>query len=118
YDIVREYWRQKLGANFDQTWKQSLHDGVIANSALPPKSFALKSDLAASIKPATPGKYEIVFRIDPSVHDGRYANNSWLRKPQSRSPKSPGTISLSSARTPRTSWRYIRTKSRARASRR
>jgi len=80
YDIVREYWRQKLGANFDQTWKQSLHDGVIANSALPPKSFALKSDLAASIKPATPGKYEIVFRIDPSVHDGRYANNSWLQE--------------------------------------
>src|SRR5262249_15828980 len=75
YDIVREYWRQKLGANFDQTWKQSLHDGVIANSALPPKSVALKSDLAASIKPATPGKYEIVFRIDPSVHDGRFANN-------------------------------------------
>ncbi len=83
YDIVREYWRPKLGANFDQTWKQSLNDGVIANSALPPKTVALKSDLAASIQktgPATPGKYEIVFRMDPSVHDGRFANNSWLQE--------------------------------------
>jgi MoCo/4Fe-4S cofactor protein with predicted Tat translocation signal len=82
YDIVRDYWRAQpqFSANFDQTWKQSLHDGLIANSALPPRTVALKSDLAASIKPATPGKYEIVFRIDPSVHDGRFANNGWLQE--------------------------------------
>src|SRR5262245_59497331 len=61
YDIVRDYWRAQpqFSANFDQTWKQSLHDGVIANSALPPRAVALKSDLAASVRPATPGKYEI-----------------------------------------------------------
>src|SRR5262249_20095993 len=29
---------------------------------------------------ATPGKYEIVFRVDPSVHDGRFANNAWLQE--------------------------------------
>src|SRR5262249_54778543 len=77
-----DYWRThpQFGANFDQAWKQSLHDGVVANSALPPKAVALKSDLAASIKPATPGKYEIVFRVDPSVHDGRFANNAWLQE--------------------------------------
>jgi MoCo/4Fe-4S cofactor protein with predicted Tat translocation signal len=80
YDIVRDYWRTQFGANFDQTWRQSLHDGVIANSALPPRTVALKGDLGASIKTATPGKYEIVFRIDPSVHDGRFANNSWLQE--------------------------------------
>jgi molybdopterin-containing oxidoreductase family iron-sulfur binding subunit len=82
HDIVRDYWRTQpqLGANFDQTWQQSLHDGVIANTALPPKTVALKGDLAASIRPATPGKYEIVFRLDPSVHDGRFANNAWLQE--------------------------------------
>ncbi|HEU0174682.1 MAG TPA: TAT-variant-translocated molybdopterin oxidoreductase [Blastocatellia bacterium] len=83
HEIVRDYWRtqsQFSAGNFDQTWKQSLHDGVIANSALPPKTVALKGDLAASIKPATPGKYEIVFRVDPCVHDGRFANNSWLQE--------------------------------------
>src|SRR5262245_60557562 len=82
YDIVRDYWRAQpqFGANFDQTWKQSLHDGVIGNSALPPRAVALKSDLAASIRPASHGKYEIVFRVDPSVYDGRFANNSWLQE--------------------------------------
>ncbi|MGH9768135.1 MAG: TAT-variant-translocated molybdopterin oxidoreductase [Blastocatellia bacterium] len=82
YDIVRDYWRTQpqFSGNFDQTWKQSLHDGVIANSAPPPKTVALKGDWAASIKPATPGKYEIVFRLDPSVYDGRFANNSWLQE--------------------------------------
>ncbi|MBO0862306.1 MAG: TAT-variant-translocated molybdopterin oxidoreductase [Chloracidobacterium sp.] len=82
-DIVRDFWRtqpQFGGGNFEQTWKQSLNDGVIANSALPPKILPLKSDLGASIKPATPGKYEIVFRLDPSLHDGRFANNAWLQE--------------------------------------
>jgi MoCo/4Fe-4S cofactor protein with predicted Tat translocation signal len=82
HDIVRDYWRRQpqLSGNFDQSWKQSLHDGLIANTALPPKTVALKGDLGASIKPATPGKYEIVFRVDPSVHDGRFSNNSWLQE--------------------------------------
>jgi molybdopterin-containing oxidoreductase family iron-sulfur binding subunit len=82
HDIVRDYWRtqSQFGANFDQTWKQALHNGTIANSALPAKTVALKSDLGSSIKPATPGKYEIVFRLDPSVHDGRFANNAWLQE--------------------------------------
>ncbi len=82
HDIVRDYWRAQpqFAADFEQTWKRSLHDGVIANSALPPKTVALRGDLAASIKPAKPGKYEIVFRIDPSVHDGRFANNAWLQE--------------------------------------
>jgi MoCo/4Fe-4S cofactor protein with predicted Tat translocation signal len=83
HDIVRDYWRTQpqFGAgNFDQAWKQSLHDGVIANSAPPPKAVALKGDLGSAIKPAAPGKYEIVFRLDPSVHDGRFANNAWLQE--------------------------------------
>src|SRR5262249_21354519 len=82
YDIVRDYWRTQpqFGANFDQTWKQSLHDGVIANSALPPQTVPRTGALAASIKPATPGRYEIVFRLDPSVYDGRFANNAWLQE--------------------------------------
>ncbi len=82
HEIVRDYWRTQpqLAGNFDQAWKQALHDGVIANTALPSKPVALKGDWAAAIKPTTPGKYEIVFRLDPHVHDGRFANNSWLQE--------------------------------------
>src|SRR5262249_9424946 len=72
YDIVRDYWRTQpqFSGNFDQAWKQALHDGVIPNSALKPKAVALKGDLATSIqqsRPSAPSKYEIVFRLDPHV---------------------------------------------------
>ncbi|HKX28322.1 MAG TPA: TAT-variant-translocated molybdopterin oxidoreductase [Blastocatellia bacterium] len=80
YDLVRDYWKTQLGANFEQVWKQSLHDGVIANSALPAKTVALSQGWAAAVKPAPAAKYEIVFRPDPCVHDGRFANNSWLQE--------------------------------------
>jgi molybdopterin-containing oxidoreductase family iron-sulfur binding subunit len=82
HEIVREYWRTQpqMSGNFDQTWKQALHDGVVANTALPAKTVGLNGNLAASLKPVTPGKHEIVFRVDPCVHDGRFANNSWLQE--------------------------------------
>src|SRR5262249_2806838 len=73
----------QFSGNFDQAWKQALHDGVIPNSALKPKAVALKGDLAISIqqsRPSAPSKYEIVFRLDPHVYDGRFANNSWLQE--------------------------------------
>jgi MoCo/4Fe-4S cofactor protein with predicted Tat translocation signal len=80
YDIVQDHWKVAIGPNFDQEWKQSLNDGVIANTALPPKTVALKPDWASSLKPVVAGQFEIVFRLDPNLHDGRFANNSWLQE--------------------------------------
>ncbi len=80
YDIVRDYWKTRMGAEFEQMWKQSLHDGYVAGSAPPPKGVQLKADWASSIGPLRQGKSEIVFRLDPTVHDGRFANNSWLQE--------------------------------------
>ncbi len=80
YDILRDYWKAQMGAEFDQKWKQSLHDGLVAGTALPARPVQLKGDWAASLGPVRQGKSEIVFRIDPTVHDGRFANNSWLQE--------------------------------------
>ncbi len=80
HDIVRDYWKTQLGANFEQAWKQALHDGAVANSALPAKSVSLQTSWASSLAPAKAGKYEVVFRLDPHVHDGRFVNNSWLQE--------------------------------------
>jgi molybdopterin-containing oxidoreductase family iron-sulfur binding subunit len=79
-DVVKEYWKTQITADFDQTWKKSLNDGFIANSALPAKPVSLKGDWAAALQPIKPAKSEIVFRVDPCVHDGRFANNSWLQE--------------------------------------
>ena len=80
YDIVREYWMTQLGGNFEQVWKKALNDGFLPNTALPAKTFSVKSDWAAALNPVKTGRYEIVFRLDPSIHDGRFANNSWLQE--------------------------------------
>ncbi|MFY9611865.1 MAG: TAT-variant-translocated molybdopterin oxidoreductase [Blastocatellia bacterium] len=72
---------QGTAAGFEQFWRKSLHDGVVANTSLPPKTIAPKSDWAANPQPPAPNPHlEIVFRADPTVFDGRFANNGWLQE--------------------------------------
>ncbi len=88
YDLVRAFWQKQAGfagangTNFEQNWNQALHDGLIADSAFPPRPAALSGDLAsATARTAVPTKdnaYEVVFRPDPFIGDGRWANNGWL----------------------------------------
>ena len=72
-------------ADFESSWRKWLHDGFIPNSALPTKTVAMKSDWANSLtKPAetTPAVqgFEVIFRTDPTIYDGRFANNGWLQE--------------------------------------
>ena len=72
-------------ADFESWWRKCLHDGFIPNSALPIKTVALKSDWANQLSQkadgpsALPG-FELVFRTDPTIYDGRFANNGWLQE--------------------------------------
>ncbi len=82
YEIVRAYWSAQSGnKDFEQWWRKSVHDGLIANSALPPVNAAPKSaaPAAASAAPAVE-LLEISFRPDVYMYDGRYANNMWLQE--------------------------------------
>src|SRR5207237_749309 len=73
-------------ADFESWWRKCLHDGFIPNTALAPKTVSAKADLANSLSqnsggtPAYPGSYEVIFRPDPSIYDGRFANNGWLQE--------------------------------------
>ena len=88
YDIVKSYWQsqpttstQTAQTDFETTWRQTLHDGFIVNSALPAKTFSLQP--AAGLnqnQPTAAGGLELVFRTDPSIYDGRFANNGWLQE--------------------------------------
>jgi MoCo/4Fe-4S cofactor protein with predicted Tat translocation signal len=82
YDIVREHWRARgLAADFEKRWARALHDGVVAGSALPEKRVTLKIGPWSRPADAAPaGGLEIVFRPDPSVWDGSFANNGWLQE--------------------------------------
>jgi molybdopterin-containing oxidoreductase family iron-sulfur binding subunit len=89
YEIVRDHWRrhwqeQKLSEDFETFWMTSVHDGVVANSALPPKSVTLRSGwqhrLGEGNSSAATSGLEIAFQVDPGVYDGRFANNGWLQE--------------------------------------
>jgi MoCo/4Fe-4S cofactor protein with predicted Tat translocation signal len=87
YEILRAAWQVRAGGgDFERFWKRALNDGLVAGSARSPRTAALRSDWAAAIGDAPPpaaqagGDLEIVFRPDPAVLDGRFANNGWLQE--------------------------------------
>ena len=80
YDIVREYWKtQRRPGDFEVFWRKALHDGLIADSALPVKMPTWKGGIPAAPSVAAHG-LDLVFRPDPAVWDGRFANNGWLQE--------------------------------------
>ena len=83
YEIVKGYWKsQHAGADFEAWWRRAVHNGVAPGSALPLKTPAIQG--AAISSPAGPkrlgGKLEVTFRPDPTIYDGRFANNGWLQE--------------------------------------
>jgi len=90
YDAVRERLRSSTpsasapnaSAEFEKYWRKTLNDGVVAGSAYPAINVPLKLSIA-SLPPAKetpPGDLEVLFRPDPCVYDGRFANNGWLQE--------------------------------------
>ena len=83
YEIVKGYWSgQHKGADFEAWWRRSVHDGVIAGSALPTKTPVLQGAAITTRaeKKKFNGTLEVVFRPDPTVYDGRFSNNGWLQE--------------------------------------
>jgi Fe-S-cluster-containing dehydrogenase component len=95
YDLVREFW--KVDPKDDSEWRRWLHDGVVPDTALPPKQVTLVSGFDSAIREpqsairepqsairnsqsAILNGLEIAFRNDPCILDGRFANNGWLQE--------------------------------------
>jgi molybdopterin-containing oxidoreductase family iron-sulfur binding subunit len=110
FDLVRQYWQEAWqrehapqagksaagpaapdrDAAFEAFWRRALHDGVVPATTFPPREVALQADWAKGLSgangmAAAAGQQaghtlELVFRPDPTIFDGRFANNGWLQE--------------------------------------
>ncbi|MFN0132630.1 MAG: TAT-variant-translocated molybdopterin oxidoreductase [Phycisphaerales bacterium] len=91
YALVRQAWRQRLGASvneaeFEKRWRRALHDGILHGSTPKPAAPTVRSDevaravAAMTIEPAPSAQALDVAFTTTHVHDGRFANNGWLQE--------------------------------------
>lgn len=78
-------------SNFDQWWQEALRTGVIEASAIeqassvsPTTNWPNQNATASSVNSSgnasgDQNALEIIFRPDPSIYDGRFADNGWLQ---------------------------------------
>ena len=80
YEIVKGYWnRQHPGKDFEDWWRKAVHDGMVPGTVLAAKQVSFKGSSSAA-KAAQSSGLEIVFRPDPHIFDGCFANNGWLQE--------------------------------------
>ena len=79
-ELVQSYWQKHAGADFDAFWRKSLHDGWVGGTTYAPKNVTLKAASFPESPASSGGDYELNFRRDPSIYDGRFANNGWLQE--------------------------------------
>ena len=90
YDIVHDFWESRLAwqtlgfrpeANVPDAWQHSLNKGVVVGvqpNAVP--APVPVTDVKTPGVPAATASFEILFRPDSAIDDGRYANNGWLQE--------------------------------------
>jgi molybdopterin-containing oxidoreductase family iron-sulfur binding subunit len=93
YAAVRKTWSDLLGQDENSLpWQQAVAKGVIEETAANGVSLALRAaddfnrmlnEAEIADAPSTAQKtdrFEIVFKPDPTVWDGRFLNNGWLQE--------------------------------------
>ncbi len=89
--------RKTSGITADKAWQKAVHDGF---HGTPSASAETKLQPIAAVELPKNVELEILFDLDPKVHDGRFANNAWLQElPHSISKLTWGNAALVSPTT-------------------
>jgi len=85
YQTVRDFWtRTRAPTEVDAFWNQALRRGLIEGSQLPVHPATIRSDFlrapSAAAPPPGAASLDLIFAPDPTVWDGRFANNAWLQE--------------------------------------
>ena len=80
YTAVKQTWGAQLGkGDADLNWRKVLHAGWIEGT-----SFSGEASTAGPYTPppapAAKDAFEVIFRPDPNIYDGRYSNVGWLQE--------------------------------------
>lgn len=83
-DLLQEYWATQQTGDAGKAWRRSLHDGLVVDTAFEPRPVTLAGGVAGTASQALtaiqPSSFELVFRPDPTIFDGRFSNNGWLQE--------------------------------------
>jgi MoCo/4Fe-4S cofactor protein with predicted Tat translocation signal len=77
-DLVRQTWAGQLGD--DVAWANALKTGFVAMPPPHAAAAAAPATIRSSVPVANDDEVEIIFRPDPTIHDGSFANNGWLQE--------------------------------------
>ncbi|MBV9079491.1 MAG: 4Fe-4S dicluster domain-containing protein [Elusimicrobia bacterium] len=81
HDVVQDTWKKAWGLGFEDRWRHSVHDGVIPDTAHKPLNVVPKDPPAPAKNARTASRaLEVALRPDPTIWDGRHANNGWLQE--------------------------------------
>jgi molybdopterin-containing oxidoreductase family iron-sulfur binding subunit len=76
--LQRHYWGS-APEGFSTAWAKALHDGVYPHQSVASVTLTPGSG-APPAPPRRAGGLELNILPDPSLHDGRWANNGWLQE--------------------------------------
>lgn len=80
YDLVRMNFSAIYGADSETRWRKALSTGVVEGTAYAPVSVSYRGAFEDEAVAVPPEELELVFRMDPTIADGRYADNGWLQE--------------------------------------
>ena len=83
YDIVRSHWARRVPGRLRSLVAAAAfaRRSLAADTRFPARSVTLQANWHAGAEPVSPDReLEVVFRADPMLFDGRYAENGWLQE--------------------------------------
>jgi len=68
--------------SFEDNWRKAVHNGFVPNTAATAKTVSVNTAFLSEPQMPAPSGNELEISIlpDPSVYDGRFANNGWLQE--------------------------------------
>lgn len=78
HDLVQNTFSGYYSSNFENRWKDILHDGIDITDGF--RSVNVRLTNVAPAPSSTINGMEVVFKADASIYDGRFANNGWLQE--------------------------------------